>query len=96
MGFGTSHSATIEVVAKAIKNKNADLYVETSQAQPSAVISAIKSLGAERVLFGTDATYFGKDHYENYQDLVRQMRRSLSADDFSAVMHGNAEKLFHL
>jgi predicted TIM-barrel fold metal-dependent hydrolase len=96
MGFGTNHGAAISTVTKSVINKDANLYLETSQADPSSVLSAIKSLGATRILFGTDATYFGTKHYDHYRDFVRQLHASLSPADFHAVMHGNAAKLFRL
>jgi len=42
------------------------------------------------------ATYFGSDHYAQYEALVSQLRQHLSAGDFTSVVHGNAEKLFRL
>ncbi|MDZ7344924.1 MAG: amidohydrolase family protein [candidate division KSB1 bacterium] len=96
MGFKGPHEAAIAVVKTALAKGDAQLYLETSQADPQAVIRAIKELGSERVLFGTDATYYGEDHYANYETLVNWLKNELPAEDFANVVRENAEKLFRL
>lgn len=95
MGFGTDHSQAIEVAFQALKNKDANLYLETSQAAPEAVLRAIRELGSSRVLFGTDATYFGDAHYDEYKELIDALKK-LSAQERHNVLHGNAKRLFYL
>lgn len=96
MGFGRDHAHAIAVAKAALTKKDAQLYVETAQAEPEAVLNAIKQLGAERVLFGTDATYYGKEHYARYEKLIGLLKENLSAKDYAKVMRGNAERLFKL
>ena len=96
MGFLGPHQDAIAIVKKSIEQKDAQLYLETSQAEPAAVLQAVKELGAGYVLFGTDATYYGKEHYEKYVDLVNLLRTNLSEEEFVRVMRENAIKLFRL
>ena len=95
-GFGSDHEEAIEQVEQAIKAKNADLYLETAQVEPAKALEMVKRVGAGRVVFGTDATYFGKEHYRKYTELVKLLAHELSPADFRLVMSGNAERLFHL
>jgi predicted TIM-barrel fold metal-dependent hydrolase len=96
MGFLGPHGSAIATVKEALAKGDAQLYLETSQADPSEVLRAIKELGSERVLFGTDATYYGKAHYEQYETMMSRLKNELSAEDFAKVVRGNAERLFRL
>jgi predicted TIM-barrel fold metal-dependent hydrolase len=96
MVFFGPHDSAIDVVERATARGDADLYLETSQADTAAVLSAIARVGSERVLFGSDATYFGEGHYASYLDLVGHLRAELSEADFRRVMRENAKKLFRL
>ncbi len=96
MGFKGPHDDALAVVKESLQNRDARLYLETAQADPPAVLHAVKELGAERVLFGSDATYYGKDHYERYAALSELLRQQLRDEDFAKVMWGNAERLFKL
>ncbi len=96
MGFNSDHLDAISTVAQAIKNKDADLYVDTAQCSTTAVVAAVKRLGANRVLFGTDATYYGGEHYHHYEEMIDKLRDVLSPHDFALVMRDNAIRLFHL
>ncbi len=96
MGFGTDHKLAIEVALEAKKNRNALLYLETAQVDPDSALNAVKLVGSDFVLFGTDATYFGVNHYGNYQGQINKLRENLPAADLEKVLHGNAIRLFHL
>lgn len=96
LGFGSNHRYVIETVKESMSRGNAKLYVETSQCSPQTAIDAIRELGADRVLFGTDATYFGAKHYEEYVGLVNSCRSKLNRSEFTAVFRENARKLFKL
>lgn len=96
MGFGSNHDDAINAVSNAIKNKDASLYLETSQCAAKDVLRAIKSVGARHVLFGTDATYFGKQHYQHYDDLLKTLKKDLSASDFNLIVRENALRIFPL
>lgn len=96
MGFGGGHDAAIAVAKEAWTKKDAQLYLETAQADPAAVIKAVKELGAEKVLFGTDATYYGKGHYTKYEPLLKALKAGLNATEYEMVTRLNAIKLFKL
>jgi predicted TIM-barrel fold metal-dependent hydrolase len=96
MGFLGPHEDAIAVAKEASNRKDADLYLEISQAEPAAVLQAISALGAGRVLFGTDATYYGREHYEKYSVMVEQLQKNLKKEDFAKVMRENAIRLFRL
>jgi predicted TIM-barrel fold metal-dependent hydrolase len=96
MGFLGPHGSAIATVKQALTKGDAQLYLETSQADPAAVLQAIHELGSERVLFGTDATYYGKEHYEKYEVMMARLKNELAAEDFAKVVRGNAERLFGL
>lgn len=96
MGFLGPHASAIAAVKQALRQGDAQLYLETAQADPAEVLRAIKELGSDRVLFGTDATYYGKEHYQHYETLVTRLQEELAAEDFVKVMRGNAERLFKL
>lgn len=96
MGFGTNHGDAIEVVKKSIKRNDARLYLDTAQVDPASALKAVTELGAQYVLFGTDATYFGKGHYKQYQELIEFLKGKLPKDQFELVVRGNALRIFHL
>jgi uncharacterized protein len=96
MTFFGDHERSIQVVAEALRKKDADLYLETAQAEPEAVLQAVRTVGADRVLFGTDATYYGKLHYEKYVPMIELLRRELAPEEFRKVIRGNAQRLFKL
>lgn len=94
MGFGRDHAHALAVAKEALAKRDAQLYLETAQAEPEAVIEAVRTLGSERILFGTDATYYGRNHYARYEALLGRLRSELSADDYSNIVRRNAERLF--
>jgi predicted TIM-barrel fold metal-dependent hydrolase len=96
MGFLGPHLDAIAAVKEALHEKDANLYLETSQADPKAVLQALAVVGADRILFGTDATYYGAHHYEKYAAMVEELQRNLKQDEFVKVVHQNAMKLFRL
>ena len=96
MGFGGPHGPAIETVAAACTQGDAQLYLETAQAPVEVVLDAIRRVGTDRVLFGTDATYFGEGHYERYSALRVALAGTLSQKELSRVMAGNARDLFRL
>ena len=95
-GFGGDHQEAVKTVEAAVKAKDADLYLETAQVEAEAALEMVRRVGAARVVFGTDATYFGAEHYRHYTELVKLLNAKLPAADFRLVMSGNAERLFHL
>jgi predicted TIM-barrel fold metal-dependent hydrolase len=95
-GFGTDHEEAVRVVEESIRQGDARLYLETAQVEAEAALALVRRVGADRVLFGTDATYFGTDHYVRYAALVRLLAQALTPEEFAQVMRGNAERLFRL
>jgi predicted TIM-barrel fold metal-dependent hydrolase len=93
VAFGP-HEPAIKVSKEALTKKDANLYLETSQTHPDAVIRAIRELGSDRVLFGSDATYYGKNHYERYETLMERLRKELDVEQFDEVVGGNARRVF--
>lgn len=93
---GGPHGPAIDACRSALDTGDADLYLETAQADPAGVVDAVRAVGADRVLFGTDATYYGAEHYERYEPMVELLRRELPAGELRAVMGGNARRLFEL
>jgi len=96
MGFFGPHEPAIAAAKKALTNHDALLYLETAQADPDSVLSAVRELGSSFILFGTDATYYGRDHYAKYQTLIDLLKQELSPEDFVKIVRGNAEAMFHL
>lgn len=96
MGAFGSHEAAIRVAEEALKNKDAKLYLETSQVDPDSVLKAIRTVGSDHVLFGTDACYYGKNHYSTYEKLIEVLKRELEEEDLEKVLSANARRLFGL
>ncbi len=96
MGFFGPHDDAIRVAAEARKKQDAKIYLETSQADIGSVLTAIEQLGGAAVLFGTDATYFGRNHYGRYQELLKTLAEKLNSADYFRVTGGNAIRIFNL
>jgi uncharacterized protein len=93
---GVGQRAAIAAVEKSLAAGDADLYLETAQTPVEWILEAVRRVGAERVLFGTDATYFGAVHYDSYAPIVNRLRHELPPEALRAVMGGNARRLFRL
>lgn len=96
MGAFGPHESAIRIAEEALKNKDAQLYLETSQVDPDSVLKAIQTVGSDHVLFGTDACYYGKNHYASYKKLIEVLKSKLKEDDTEKVLSGNAKRLFKL
>lgn len=96
MGAFGPHESAIQTAEQALKNKDANLYLETSQVDPDSVLKAIRTVGSDRVLFGTDACYYGKNHYASYEKLIEVLKGELKEEDAQKVLSGNAKRLFKL
>ena len=83
-----------------------NLYLETSWCRSSIVLAMIDEVGADRVLFGSDASIDGGPHYcreppnvdgvETYHDVLMALSRHLDPDDARKVTAENAERIFRL
>lgn len=95
-GFGGTHQASIQIVKQSIQNKDAQLFLETAQADPQAVLQAVRDVGSHRIMFGTDATYYGAHHYDSYKPMIELLRKHLSDADFFRIVRDNAKQVFAL
>jgi uncharacterized protein len=95
-GAGVGQEAAIAIVEKSLAAGDADLYLETAQTPAEWIVEAVRRLGQDRVLFGTDATYYGAAHFESYAPIVSRLRQELPPPALAAVMGGNARRLFRL
>jgi hypothetical protein len=83
-----------------------NLYLETSWCRSDIVLELIDEVGADRVLFGSDASIDGGPHYcrhppnvdgvETYVDVLCALASSLEPDQARKVTSENAERLFGL
>ncbi len=100
-GLGTDHADAIQAVASCD-----NCWAELSWMALEPSLDAIATLGAERVLFGTDVSIDGPDHYENdwgsggadgsWDGWIVDLARQLDRDAYRRVMLLNAVELFHL
>lgn len=99
-GFQGPHEPAIAAAEAALglagDGPPANLWLETAQLPPAAALEAVERVGADRVLFGTDATFYGRGHYARYRPLLDALRGALSPADFARVTHENARTLFRL
>ena len=79
-----------------MRNGDAELYLGTAQADPTGVLAAVAELGSERVLFGSDAAFFGAAHYEEYEAMMDSLSARLTPDEFRNVVRDNAIRVFKL
>ncbi|HEV7989885.1 MAG TPA: amidohydrolase family protein, partial [Candidatus Binataceae bacterium] len=92
--------------AAAHVREQANLYLETSWCRADVVIRLVAEVGADHVLFGSDASIDGPSHYcrhppnvegrETYNEGLLALVRSLDSQAARAVMGDNARRLFRL
>jgi hypothetical protein len=83
-----------------------NLYLETSWCRSDIVLELIDEVGADRVLFGSDASIDGSPHYcrqppnvdgvDTYLGVLRALASSLRPDEARKVTAENAQQLFGL
>jgi uncharacterized protein (TIGR03086 family) len=83
-----------------------NLYLETSWCRSAEVRRLIDEVGADRVLFGSDAAVDGPAHFvrsppniemvENYNEGLLKLARSLPRDTTRALLEDNTRRLFRL
>lgn len=96
MGFNGPYESAIAAVETACESGSAELYLECSQTPADTVVEAARRVGTERLLFGTDATYYGRMHYEAYAPTVDALEKALTPEELDAVLFGNSARLFGL
>jgi hypothetical protein len=83
-----------------------NLYLETSWCRSSIVLALIDEVGADRVMFGSDASIDGSPHYcrvppnvdgvETYHDVLLALAHHLPANEARKVTSENAQRIFRL
>lgn len=94
-GFQGPHELAIEAAASALETGDATLWLETAQLPPEAALLAVERVGSGRVLFGTDATFYGRGHYRRYEPLMEAIL-TLDPGAARAILRENALTLFGL
>jgi uncharacterized protein len=95
-GFQGPHEPAMAAAETARRDGSADLWLETAQLPPDRAVEAVERVGPERVLFGTDATFYGRGHYARYDALREALARALDPEALARVLGGNARELFRL
>ncbi len=95
-GFLGPHDRAIDLIKTAVENNEANLYAGTGQMSVEGVLKAVEELGAGRVMFGTDAVYYGKEHYKEYEIMINTLKTELSEEDFFKIVSDNAKRVFKL
>jgi predicted TIM-barrel fold metal-dependent hydrolase len=96
MGGGTCFDSELLSTKKAEKNEN--IYLETCFSNPYAIKQAVDRIGAERVLYGSDASNSNTSGFEEigqYMELMLDAIRviDLPKDQEEMVLAGSAAKL---
>ena len=97
MGGGTCFDS--ELLSTKIAEKNENIYLETCYSNPYAIKQAVETIGADRVMFGSDDSNNGYgsrfDKPGQYQELMLDAVRviGLPKDQEKAVLGGTAARL---
>jgi len=95
-GFQGPHEPALAAAETALADGSANVWLETAQLPPEVALEAVERVGAARVLFGTDATFYGRGHYARYRPLLEAFARHLNDADRALILNGNARALFRL
>ena len=87
---------TIEVLKESRKRDDAQLFVASGRAAAADILDAIKMLGSDRVLLGTDAACLGPRHGERTNNVLEHLRAELPPDDFANFSGEMALALFRI
>jgi len=71
-----------------------NLYGDTTLVSKEEMIKAIKKCGPEKILFGTDASVFGRDSYKRYEGFYDAVLEKFGRAGAEKVFYKNARKLF--
>ncbi|MBW7903948.1 MAG: amidohydrolase [Phycisphaerae bacterium] len=86
----------LEVMRRSREQHGAQLYLATGQASPDDVHATVAAVGAEHIVFGSDALRFGADHAPRIQRFLSELAAKLSADAFGRVVSGNARRILRM
>jgi predicted TIM-barrel fold metal-dependent hydrolase len=119
LGSNEDKERAIRIVKESLDKKDANLYLEISWVdmemdpnKPSLITKAIDTVGADRVIFGTDASLgdFGRRvnseflGNKNYDGRIEQIKRNIRAnydpeeaeDIINKIFYENSKKLFKI
>lgn len=91
MGMGSDTREAIEII-----KRNRNIYGDIALVESKNVIRAIKECGSDRIIFGTDATVFGIDTYENYLPVIDSMKSNFDHEDVENVLYRNCIRLYSI
>jgi len=110
MNLGNKASDNDDAIEVAKQAPN--LYLDTSWVPSEKVIKAVREVGQDRVMFGTDApvaSYAKTDDYEHYDHyflfnaiplqqppFVLTLQKELSLEEYECVMYLNVKRLYRL
>lgn len=95
-GEPSRRAAVVDVVGAARRKQDANLYLDTSHAGVAEITASIDAVGADRVLYGSDACHRGEAHIPRQIALLDELRQKLSPESFAQVAGGNAARVFRL
>ncbi len=84
----------VDAVRRAKERAKSAARICCSHASSEEVLYAVQALGADRVLFGSDATSGGAAHGDAIRALCEQLRATLPGKQFERVCGQNAFELF--
>ncbi len=87
-------AAMLEVVRHAWQRSDARLYLDTSHANREEICAAVRTVGAEHVLFGSNAVSYGEAHLPRHLALLEELREALVPEEYEQVVGGSASRLF--
>jgi predicted TIM-barrel fold metal-dependent hydrolase len=103
MGGQFNHTDGWEAVRLLFSFDNA--YCDTSKSRPDIVTEAVKGIGAERVMFGSDwnrpemkeyGPYFMRSSYQHWHNLNTIANADMTEDQRDWVLYKSARKLLKL
>lgn len=86
----------VDLVARARQREDARLYLCTGRAAAEDVHAAVSSLGADRLLYGSDAICFGREHAGRCRAFLEHLREALGPEESARIVADNALELFRL
>lgn len=91
----TWHEA-VAMVERSVRQFDALLLLATGIAASAEIQAAVRTLGSDRILYGSDATVLGEQHAHHCRTTLEMLREALPADAFLRITQGNARRLFRL
>ncbi len=93
MGLCSDNGEAIELVGSL-----PNLYGDTTWVRPESALQLVRQYGAHKLLFGSDNPIDGVDTYAHpfYRTYFGAFKDWVKPDEYELIMHGNAERLFHL